>query len=196
MYARAYRIALLIVDAHVDESLYARDVTRAHRVEQRRVYHPVVCWHAAQWALWSGWWLDTRRASRLGRRKVSCWPPLVASRLQALTRSLLVMEQLGQNYSLGALVDAGATHHLALEPPLCPSRVTHPHVEARAIMSRAIFVKTGSAGQRYELNVEPANTIAELKQLLVAQVCGRHPSKRSACRWGRPEAWHVQALPP
>jgi hypothetical protein len=47
-------------------------------------------------------------------------------------------------------------------------------------MSRAIFVKTGSAGQRYELNVEPTNTIAELKQLLVAQVCGRHPSKRQA----------------
>jgi len=37
-------------------------------------------------------------------------------------------------------------------------------------MSRAIFVKTGSAGQRYELNVEPTNTIAQVKSMLVAQV--------------------------
>jgi len=108
MYARAYRVALLIVDALVDERLHCTGVARAHRVEQRRVYHPVVCWHGC-----SVRWLTARWCPQEHQQEHSRACAAVStggSEVCAAVRcTLLRKPHLRQlRSSLGALVDSQA----------------------------------------------------------------------------------------
>jgi len=126
MYARAYRVALLIVDALVDERLHCTGVARAHRVEQRRVYHPVVCWHGCSVRWLTARWCPQEHQQEHSRScaAVSTGGSEVCATCAVRCTLHYRKPQAAALVSRGSRRLTGATHHLAFEPPPYPSRVT------------------------------------------------------------------------